>query len=198
MRTTQEILFARVLLYAFWFAKIKSELILNHPHCTVFPYVRKIVIDGNLDDRYGHARTPRATWLDGFLLHAPKFTGLTSLELHSFTTLTSNTIIQTMPPVMKRGIGAWSLLISSFLPFRIVYQTWKASPPSPVGKYVEGGKMLQLAQTRHWPPFPHALPSSSCGSQGITLQQTSCSGSLASILVLLNHLLRAIYQCRIR
>jgi hypothetical protein len=93
-----------VSLYAFWFAKIKRELILNHPHCTVFPYVRKIAIDGNLDDGYGHAGTPRATWLDGFLLYAPKFTGLTSLELHSFTTLTSNTIIRTMPPVMKRGI----------------------------------------------------------------------------------------------
>jgi hypothetical protein len=68
--------------------------------------------------------------------------------------------------------------MSTFPLFRIVYRTWKTSPLSPVEKYMEDGKMFQLTQIRHLPPVPHALPSLSCGSQDITLQQTSRSGSL--------------------
>ncbi|KAF7344950.1 hypothetical protein MVEN_01657600 [Mycena venus] len=82
MQVARNILFARISLNAmFWYVKIKPGPILNSPHCTVFPHVRTIDINGSMDDGSDHFAFRTATWMDDVLVHMPKFTALTSLGL---------------------------------------------------------------------------------------------------------------------
>jgi hypothetical protein len=102
MPITREILFARISLIAVcWSGKVKPVPILNNPHCTVFPHVRAITIDYSNDLGSGYLEP---TWLDDYLVHMPKFTALTSLELYSLREWNLVAIDRALPPARKRGI----------------------------------------------------------------------------------------------
>ncbi|KAJ7497753.1 hypothetical protein FB451DRAFT_1212635 [Mycena latifolia] len=102
MPITRKILFTRISLSAmFWLVKVP---ILNNPHCTVFPHVQVIAIDGSTNDGSGAPALSSHAWMDDFLLHMPKFTALTSLDLSSLKPWAFDAIDRAMPPAMKRGI----------------------------------------------------------------------------------------------
>ncbi|KAF7342930.1 hypothetical protein MVEN_01722700 [Mycena venus] len=102
MSITREILFARITLSAVcWSGKVKPVPILNNPHCTVFPHVRAIIIDYSTTMGAGFLEP---TWIDDYLVHMPKFSALTSLELYSLRPVYLDAINRAMPPTKKRGI----------------------------------------------------------------------------------------------
>ncbi|KAF8217523.1 hypothetical protein K438DRAFT_2036962 [Mycena galopus ATCC 62051] len=105
MRIARQVLFARLDLSAmFWFVKIEPETVLNDPHCTVFPYVQKIGINGSMDDGSGCPTLRNPIWMDKFLLYMPKYTSLTSLELYHFDPLDLDILVQATPPAIKRRL----------------------------------------------------------------------------------------------
>ncbi|KAJ7497751.1 hypothetical protein FB451DRAFT_242633 [Mycena latifolia] len=105
MLITRKILFARISHSAmFWLVKVDPVPILNNPHCTVFPHVEVIDINGSTDDGSDAPVFLSPTWLEDFLHHMPKFTALTSLDLFTLDQWDFEAIDRTMPPAMKRGI----------------------------------------------------------------------------------------------
>ncbi|KAJ7723075.1 hypothetical protein B0H16DRAFT_344307 [Mycena metata] len=83
MSVTRRVLFKRIRHDAmFWMVKIEPLPILQNVHCTVFPYVRTIAINGSLDDGSGEPAYP-GPWLDDFLELIPKFAALRILELYA-------------------------------------------------------------------------------------------------------------------
>ncbi|KAJ7892440.1 hypothetical protein B0H13DRAFT_2665688, partial [Mycena leptocephala] len=97
---TRKILFARISLTRY------PTLILDNPHCTVFPHVRAITIDGSTD--WGDdlpSGLMGFKWLYNFLVHMPKFTALTSLTVHELAGSSNfDAIDRAIPPAMKRRI----------------------------------------------------------------------------------------------
>ncbi|KAJ7812401.1 hypothetical protein B0H14DRAFT_2857132 [Mycena olivaceomarginata] len=105
MPITRNILFARISLSAmFWYVKIKPGQILNSPHCTVFPHVRTINIDGSMDDGSDHHASRENNWMDDVLVHMAKFTALTSLELYTLGSWDLDAIDRAISRSRKRGI----------------------------------------------------------------------------------------------
>ncbi|KAF7348176.1 hypothetical protein MSAN_01770500 [Mycena sanguinolenta] len=97
MRITREIMFAR--LQPRSWDEDELLIILDNPHCTFFPYVRLIVIDGS-----DNSASLMPTWVDDFLVHMPKFTALISLHLNTLSLWDLNTIVHAIPPAPKRAI----------------------------------------------------------------------------------------------
>ncbi|KAJ6463141.1 hypothetical protein C8R47DRAFT_84028 [Mycena vitilis] len=108
MPITRDVLFAKISLHAaFWCVKIQPGPILNSPHCTVFPYIRTISINGSLDDGSSDPNAFRNPWwMEAFLVHMPKLTALTSLELISLIPWDLDCIERAMVPSKKRQIRA--------------------------------------------------------------------------------------------
>ncbi|KAJ7687542.1 hypothetical protein B0H14DRAFT_3055369 [Mycena olivaceomarginata] len=98
MHIAREILFARISLRS-------VKPFLNDPHCTIFPYVRGLFI--SRDDTNDGTSIPSAitpNWLDDYLVHVPKFTALTSLELYTLKARDLHNIAHALPPGTKQRI----------------------------------------------------------------------------------------------
>ncbi|KAJ6508223.1 hypothetical protein C8R45DRAFT_966623 [Mycena sanguinolenta] len=97
MRITREIMFAILRPRS----RDEDELliILDNTHCTFFPHVQAIVIDGS-----DNSASLMPTWVDDFLVHMPKFTALTSLHLNTLSLWDLNTIVHAIPQSMKCAI----------------------------------------------------------------------------------------------
>ncbi|KAK7059866.1 hypothetical protein R3P38DRAFT_2838286 [Favolaschia claudopus] len=105
MQLTRKTLFSRIRFSAmFWYVKIKPEPILASPHCTIFPYVQKIEFNGSMEDGSEHNRSPSPTWMDGFLVHMHKFSGLHSLCLYHLDPWNFDLIVKAMPMINRQTI----------------------------------------------------------------------------------------------
>ncbi|KAJ7886380.1 hypothetical protein B0H14DRAFT_2697403 [Mycena olivaceomarginata] len=100
MPIARKVLFAEISLSApFLVFGVSPVAILNNPHCTIFPHVHTITIHGS-----ANAVFFRPAGLDDILLHMPKFTSLTTLNLHNLGQWDFDAIAWVIPPVVKRRI----------------------------------------------------------------------------------------------
>ncbi|KAJ7068735.1 hypothetical protein C8F01DRAFT_1079103 [Mycena amicta] len=105
MHITRATLFARISYSAmFWLVKVNPIPILNNPHCTVFPYVKVICFDGSMDDGSGYPAYQGIDWMDKFLIHLPKFSALTLLQLYSLAQSDLDAIDLALLPATKGHI----------------------------------------------------------------------------------------------
>ncbi|KAJ7143923.1 hypothetical protein C8R44DRAFT_864936 [Mycena epipterygia] len=110
MSVTRGVLFKRIRHSAiFWNARIQPMPILNNEHCTVFPYVQTIQIEGSTDDGSGHPPICRADWMDDFLRLIPKFVALHSLELYRLDPWDLQGIQRSMPQSIWNNIKEVSI-----------------------------------------------------------------------------------------
>ncbi|KAJ6476604.1 hypothetical protein DFH09DRAFT_1342353 [Mycena vulgaris] len=92
--------------------KIKPVPILNTEHCTIFPYVQTIEIDGSMED--GIAPMRWRDWMDDFLRLIPKFVSLRSLELYYLDARDCQGIQRSMPQSIKNNIKEVSIDLSPY------------------------------------------------------------------------------------
>ncbi|KAJ7103876.1 hypothetical protein C8R44DRAFT_808290, partial [Mycena epipterygia] len=110
MSVTRGVLFKRITHSAlFWLVKIKPMPILNNEHCTVFPYVQTIEINGSVNDGSGEPRMCLPDWMDDFLRLIPKFIALRSLELYCLDAWGLQGIQRSMPQSIRKNIKEVSI-----------------------------------------------------------------------------------------
>ncbi|KAJ7724713.1 hypothetical protein DFH07DRAFT_854584 [Mycena maculata] len=98
MSVTRRVLFKRIYHDAMFPGRIPLVSILDNDHCTVFPYVQTIKVDGSTN------QFTDPEWMNDFLPFIPKFVALHSLEVYRLSRQDIQKVQCSMPQSMKNNI----------------------------------------------------------------------------------------------
>ncbi|KAJ7635065.1 hypothetical protein FB45DRAFT_910644 [Roridomyces roridus] len=140
---TRRIIFHQILLSAM--LKIQPGPILDSPHCTVFPYVQTLNINGSLDDgtEIGVSRAPK--WMDNVLVHMPKLTALKSFWLCDLGMLDFDDLSLAIPPWMSSKIRELTINFPHLLTLPQILAF--------IAKFI-GLTRLDCGEIYHWNQYP--------------------------------------------
>ncbi|KAJ7812073.1 hypothetical protein B0H14DRAFT_2858045 [Mycena olivaceomarginata] len=104
MSVTRGPLFKRIEHAAMWWLAKDPLPILKNEHCTIFPYVQNIEIDGSTDDGSEHPPMAKIGWMEDFLCLLPKFVALRCLGLWSLDAWDLEIVQRAMQPSIGSNI----------------------------------------------------------------------------------------------